>query len=169
MGGSVRGRGNLPRLPVEFNFGFDPEAAHIVLTHWPCVELVDWQATLDHGLPFGEMESWLEADNPRARFYAAISRKARTWMKAARGAEHWHIADALAMAVVLAPEAVLERQQRHVQIELDGSTSRGMSIVDWDRRGGQADNASIMQRFDLDRFGALLQLALGAKGRKAHG
>ena len=162
MGGSVHGRGNLSRLPVEFNFGFDPEAAHIVLTHWPMVELVDWQATLDHGLPFGQMESWLEADNPRARFYAAISRKARSWMQRTRSTEHWHIADALAMAAVLAPEAVLERHERHVQLELDGSRSRGMSIVDWDGRGGQKENASIATRFDLERFAGLIRLALGA-------
>jgi len=162
MGGAVLGRGNLPRLPVEFNFGFDPEAALIVLSHWPRLELVDWQATLDHGLPLREMESWLECGDPRASFYAAISRKCRSWMRRTRSTEHWHVADALAMAATLAPDAVGERQLRHVQIELDGSASRGMSIVDWDARGGGSPNAEIVRRFDLPTFGGLIRLALGA-------
>ena len=166
MGGSVLGRGNLPRLPVEFNFGFDPEAALIVLSHWQRLELVDWQATLDHGLPFREMESWLERDDPRARFYAAISRKCRSWMRRMRSTEHWHVADALAMAATLAPEAVLERKLRHVQVELDGSASRGMSIVDWDGRGAGAPNADIVRRYDLDAFAGLIRLALGSPERR---
>ena len=167
MGGAVRGHGNLPRLPVEFNFGFDPEAALIVLSHWPGLELVDWQATLDHGLGFAEMESWLELDNPRARFYAAISRKCRSWMRRTRGAERWHIADALAMAVALAPGSVLERQVRHVQVELDGSASRGMSIVDWDGRGPGTPQAEIVLRYDVQAFAGLIRLALGGQARAA--
>jgi len=163
MGGAVLGHGNLPRLPVEFNFGFDPEAALIVLSHWPRLELVDWQATLDHGLPFAEMETWLERDDPRARFYAAISRKFRTWVRRTRGGDHWHIADALAMAVALEPEGVLERPLRHVQVELDGSSSRGMSIVDWSGRGPGNPQAEIVRRYDVGRFASLIRLALGVR------
>ena len=88
-------------------------------------------------------------------------------MRRTRSAEHWHIADALAMAVALSPEGILERQLRHVQIELDGNASRGMSVVDWDGRGPGKPQAEIVRRYDLDRFAGLIRLALGAREPQA--
>lgn len=42
MGGAVTGRGNTT-LSAEFNIGFDPEAAHIVMSSFAHFELVDWE------------------------------------------------------------------------------------------------------------------------------
>src|SRR5215472_16195009 len=62
MDGAVTGRGNTDRVPVEFNIGFDPEAAHAVFSCWPNITLVDWEATMRHGIEFERIERWLGAD-----------------------------------------------------------------------------------------------------------
>jgi len=161
MGGAVTGCGNVQRIPVEFNIGFDPEAAHIVCSRWPRFDLIDWEATMAHGVDFARVEHWLANPHPHAAFYRAISRKTRDWMRATRHASHWHAADALAMAVALAPENAETWAERPLAVELDGSLSRGATIVDWWQRSGAPANARILQSYRLPAFERLLQMALG--------
>lgn len=160
MGGAVTGRGNTS-VPAEFNIGFDPEAAHIVFSAWPQFDLVDWEATVRHGFDFDRFEAWLRADDARARFYAAISRRTRDWTRA-RGRPQMLAADALAMAVALQPDLVTRAEQRHVDIELSGRSTRGATVVDWDGRSGRPANARIVLVVDQSRFEALVAAALGA-------
>jgi purine nucleosidase len=160
MGGAVTGRGNTS-ASTEFNFGFDPEAAHIVFSAWPKIELVDWELCTRHAIEFATIEHWLAAENPRARFYNAISRKTRAWSRA-RGRPRLVVADALALAVALQPEIVSRAEERHVAIELDGALTRGMSVVDWDDRLAAPANARIVLDVDQHRFEALVASALGA-------
>ena len=160
MGAAVSGRGNTS-VAAEFNIGFDPEAAAIVFSSWPRFDLVDWELTVRHTLDFERCESWLAAGDPRARFYAAISRKVRAF-------NHNHgrpgviAADALAMAVALDPGLVIAAEERHVAVELDGALTRGATVVDWDRRSGRPANARIVMAVDQARFEALVASALGA-------
>jgi purine nucleosidase len=162
MGGAVTGRGNIDRLPVEFNLGFDPEAAHVVFEAWPGLELVDWEATLAHALPFERFAGWLAAGDRRARWYAAISRKTRDFMASTPHRGAWVAADALAMLVALEPGAVDERVERPVAIELEGRLTRGATIVDWDCRGSGGGLARIVRRVRPERFAARVARALGA-------
>lgn len=162
MGGAVTGRGNT-HIPVEFNIGFDPEAARIVFDAWPQFELVDWEATLRHGLPRAAFDTWVSAENPRARFYDAISRQTRAWSAAQRGeaGSHWPSADSLAMAVVLVPDIATEVHGRAAFIELQGEYTRGATIVDWDRRSTRAANARVVTVVDQARFEAMIRATLG--------
>ena len=164
MGGAVTGRGNTTPT-AEFNIGFDPEAAHLVFeafaTAGRIVEVADWEAVIRHGFLHTEVERWLQADHPRAKFYEAISRKTREWSAGLRG-ERWHAADALAMALVVAPEDVRERAARPLRVELTGAQTRGMTVVDWNRRSGDADNADILMAYDQEAFEALIRKALRA-------
>lgn len=160
MGGAVTGRGNTSAV-AEFNIGFDPEAAHIVFDGFARVELVDWEAVLGHGFRHVDVERWLQCGSARARFYETISRKTRQWAAERRG-ERWHSADALAMAHALHPDGALEVAERPLAIELSGSHSRGATVVDWQRRGGAADNAAILMRYDQVRFEGLIEAALAA-------
>ena len=162
MGGAVTGHGNLTAA-AEFNVAFDPEAAHIVFAAFPRIELVDWEATLAHGLPHDRVQQWLAADSPRARFYEAISRQTREWSVDRRG-ELWHSADALAMAHALRPAHALETVRRELRIELEGRHARGATVVDWRAPAGSGGNVDIVRRYDQARFEALVHDALAAGG-----
>ncbi len=158
MGGAVTGRGNTS-VSAEFNIGFDPEAADIVFRAFARFDLVDWEAVLRHGFAHADIDQWLKAKNPRTDFYQAISRKTRDWSEGRRGS-HWHCADALAMAVALQPQGIIESKQRCVAIELTGQHSRGATIVDWDQRSSTSANANIVLGFDQKRLEQMMARAL---------
>lgn len=160
MGGAVTAHGNMSAA-AEFNIGFDPEAAHIVFSAFPQLDLCDWEATMAHGLAHADLAQWLAMDTARARFYEAISRSTRLWSQDARG-ERWFCADALAMAAALAPEHASQWQERPLNVELEGRHSRGATIVDWNRQHGGADNARILLRYDQQAFEERVRRALAA-------
>lgn len=164
MGGAVTGQGNTTPM-AEFNVGFDPEAAHLVFDAFAAagkiVEVADWEAVIRHGFLHTEVERWLQADHPRAKFYEAISRRTREWSAGLRG-ERWHAADALAMALLVEPEGARELAVRPLRVELTGRETRGATVVDWNRRSGRPDNAEILIAYDQAAFEALIRKALRA-------
>lgn len=160
MGGAVNGHGNTGSLPAEFNIGFDPEAAHVVFTAFPSFDLVDWELTLRHGFADAEFDAWLAAGDERARFFARVFGKAREY-NAKHDRSGVVAADALAMAVAIDPAIVTRSEIRAVAVELDGRSTRGMTVVDWNARSGRAAQARIVLDVDQARFAALVRDALG--------
>lgn len=161
MGGAVTGHGNTGKVPAEFNVGFDPEAAHVVFEAFPDFDLVDWEATLRHAFDDAEFDSWLAAGDQRATFFARIAATARGY-NAAHERHGLVAADALAMAVALDPSIVTRSEKRAVAVELDGSLTRGATVVDWAGRLGFPAQANIVLEVDHERFAAMVRRALGA-------
>lgn len=160
MGGAVNGRGNTERVKAEFNIGFDPEAADVVFRRWPHLEMVDWEAALAHGIPFERLERWFTAPTSAARLMLAIAEKRHAWVRANRSTTHSHLADALAMAVVLDPSLVEDAELRHLSVSLVGEHTRGMTVVDWTIRTGLPANAHIALRINQAGFERRVEQAL---------
>ena len=164
MGGAVTGQGNTSPV-AEFNIGFDPEAAHLVFDAFAAagkeIELADWEAVIRHGFLHADVDRWLQAADPRARFYDLISAKTRAWSASLRG-DRWHAADALAMALLVAPGHARRIERRPLRVELAGGETRGMTVVDWNRRSGRPDAVAILMDYDQAAFEALIRGALGA-------
>jgi purine nucleosidase len=161
MGGAVNGHGNVMRVPAEFNIGFDPEAAQVVFESFETFDLVDWELTLRHAFDEAEFDRWLSAGDARAELYGRISAKARAY-NASRERRGIIAADALAMAVALDPAIVLRAERHPVGVELDGRLTRGMTVVDWERRLDWPANANVVLELDQARFAAMVRRALGA-------
>ncbi|MEZ5464777.1 MAG: nucleoside hydrolase [Lysobacteraceae bacterium] len=159
MGGAVTGRGNTHRVPAEFNIGFDPEAAAVVFSRWPEFDLVDWEATVRHAIPYPCMDRWLSVDKPLTGFYGAISGTARRFAEG-HGRGGFLAADALAMAVVLRPELVQRAERHHVAVETVGEHCRGATVVDWEDRLGRPANANVVLEIDQGGFEDLLASTL---------
>lgn len=161
MGGAVTGRGNTSNVAAEFNIFADPEAALVVFEAWSragrLIEVVDWEATMRHGVAADIVETWLTMPTARAQFFRQITAKAMVASKIRRkGDDTFYSADPLAMAVALEPDCVIEAEEHYLAVETNGQWGRGQTLVDWQDRSQKAPNASIVLRLDSDRFQALL-------------
>lgn len=161
MGGAVNGHGNMRRSPVEFNVGFDPEAAHVVFGAFDQFDLVDWELTVRHAFDEVQFDRWIAAGDKRADLFKRISGTSRRY-NAERERRGVIAADALAMAVALNPDIVTRAESRHVAVDLDGKLTRGMTVVDWEHRGAAKANARIALELDHERFSRMVAAALGA-------
>ena len=161
MGGAIGGQGNTTVWPAEFNIGFDPEAAHVVFEAFPAFDLVDWELTLRCAFDGPVFAEWLAAGDERAVFFDRIYGTARDW-NAQRGRHGVIAADALAMAVAIAPDIITDSVQRRVDIELDGRLTRGATVVDWESRSDRPANARLVLEVDREAYAGMVRRALGA-------
>ncbi|GAA3534424.1 nucleoside hydrolase [Nonomuraea rosea] len=169
MGGAFA----VPGLLQELNFGYDPEAAHIVLTSGAPITLVPYDVTGRTSLTPADVER-LAAGGPLARYLADTTRPWVRWVAEARGLPGCHLHDPLAVAVLLDPSLATRRHVR-VDVELRGTLTRGRPIA-WDASGHvqratglrvpDIDAIDVLDGVDNDRLVAyLIETLLGAGSR----
>lgn len=165
MGGNTESRGNSTAC-AEFNFAADPEAAYIVLNDYQCpTYLACWEFTCYSKLSWEFCDAWLAQDTEKARFMERISRHSIEASMSERiqkelvAGTGFISCDSYAMAAAV-DDAFIESDHYPVSVELTGTHTRGMMILDTIDLLKKTHKAFIMKKVDLEKFKQMLMDAL---------
>ncbi|MBF8194260.1 nucleoside hydrolase, partial [Nonomuraea sp. K274] len=147
MGGAFA----VPDMLQELNFGYDPEAAHAVLTSGAPTTLVPYDVTRLTSLILADVDR-LAGANPLADHLAATTRPWVRWVSDDRGLPGCHLHDPLAVAVLLEP-GLATRHRARVSVELRGALTRARPIA-W-AAAGQVRRATGLRVPDVEPIDVL--------------
>ncbi|XP_068428771.1 inosine-uridine preferring nucleoside hydrolase isoform X2 [Clinocottus analis] len=166
MGGNTESRGNTT-VCGEFNFAADPEAAYIVLNEYQCLTyLACWEFTCYSKLSWEFCDAWLAQNTDKARFMDRI------YQRSIEAAQSEHLqkefvagtgfvsCDAYAMAAAVDDSFVVESDHYPVSVELTGTHTRGMMIMDTVGLLKKSHKAFIMKKVDMEKFKQMMMAAL---------
>jgi purine nucleosidase len=157
MGGSFT-RGNMTPA-AEFNVYVDPDAAAIVFAAgWP-VTMVGLDVTHAASATPPVMERIAAIDNEAGRAVHGLLRFYGERQLAEDGRADPPVHDPVAVARVVRPELV-PAVDAHVEVELAGSLTVGMTVVDFKPRPGKPLDAKVATGLDFDGFWDLVVAAL---------
>uniref|UniRef100_A0A1A7XE70 Inosine/uridine-preferring nucleoside hydrolase domain-containing protein n=1 Tax=Iconisemion striatum TaxID=60296 RepID=A0A1A7XE70_9TELE len=163
MGGNTESRGN-STVCAEFNFAADPEAAYIVLNDYQCpTYLACWEFTCYSKLPWDFCDIWLAQDSHKARFMKQIFQHSIMMSKDSEQEElvdGFISCDSYAMAAAVDDQFIIESDCYPVSVELTGTHTRGMMVVDTVGLLKKNHKAFIMKKVDLERFKQMMMAAL---------
>ncbi|CAB1346458.1 unnamed protein product [Coregonus sp. 'balchen'] len=159
-------RGNTT-VCAEFNFAADPEAAYIVLNDFQCpTYIAGWEFTCYSKLPWSWCDDWLAQESEKAHFMARIfrhsmkeshSERSQTEMVDGMG---FVSCDSYAMAAAIDDTFVTESNQMAVSVELTGTHTRGMMILDTLGMLKITHKAFVMRKVNMVRFEQMMMDAL---------
>uniref|UniRef100_A0A3Q4AS28 Inosine/uridine-preferring nucleoside hydrolase domain-containing protein n=1 Tax=Mola mola TaxID=94237 RepID=A0A3Q4AS28_MOLML len=163
MGGNMEGIGNVT-LCAEFNFAMDPEAAYIVYEEYLCPTYVaTWEFACRNALPWDFLEELISQDTPAARFMKMITSKCQAFSREAMRKKRdvyfgsgFVSYDAYAMAACVDGSVVTERIECPVRVELQGSMSRAMMVLDRTNQLKKSHSVFVFTKCDVAKFGQLL-------------
>ncbi|KAM3862032.1 inosine-uridine preferring nucleoside hydrolase [Diretmus argenteus] len=166
MGGNTQSRGNTT-VCAEFNFAADPEAAYIVLNEYRCpTYLACWEFTCYSKLPWEFCDAWLAQDTEKARFMKKIFRYSmevslsERFQKEAVAGTGFISCDSYAMAAAVDDAFITESDHYPVSVELTGTHTRGMMILDTLDLLKKTHKAFIMKKVDMEKFKQMMMDAL---------
>ena len=149
MGGGYAG-GNTTAA-AEFNILADPEAAHVVFgAGWPVTQVgidLTHQATATPDV----VARIAEVGNPASRFVVELLEFFGRMYRAAQGFDAPPVHDPCAVALVAGP-GLIDTRPAHVEIELTGQHTVGMTVTDFVGRGGARLEHRVAVRLDRNRF-----------------
>ncbi|XP_071961708.1 inosine-uridine preferring nucleoside hydrolase-like isoform X2 [Antedon mediterranea] len=150
MGGELEGKA-LSYITSEFNFTCDPEAAHVVFNASVCpVIILPFEICTRHGLPINYFKDLVSRDNKKAKFVKAITEYC---LQRERGEKDPYVPyDIYAIAYLVDKSCVTKLEHVHVQIELQGSLSRGKMVTDWNNKVSKIHTINIVMKMDMDKL-----------------
>ncbi|XP_068575684.1 pyrimidine-specific ribonucleoside hydrolase RihA-like [Cebidichthys violaceus] len=158
MGGNTESRGNTT-VCGEFNFVADPEAAYIVLDRYTCpTYIAPWEFTCRNSLPWSFCDMLLAHDTEKARFMKKIScfsrKKAQSadYQKEVTEGKGFNSCDTYAMAAAIDDTFITESDEVAVSVELQGTYTRGMMVLDYMDLLKKKHKATVMKKVDLEKF-----------------
>ncbi|XP_056287450.1 inosine-uridine preferring nucleoside hydrolase-like [Pseudoliparis swirei] len=158
MGGNTESRGNTT-VCGEFNFVADPEAAYIVLDRYTCpTYIAPWEFSCRNSLPWSFCDRWLGQSTEKAAFMQKITSLS---MKKAQSADYqkeitegkgFNSCDTYAMAAAIDDTFITESDEVAVSVELGGTYTRGMMVLDYMGLLKKKHKAFVMKKVDLEKF-----------------
>ncbi|KAJ8013286.1 hypothetical protein DPEC_G00051680 [Dallia pectoralis] len=162
MGGNTESRGNTTSC-AEFNFAADPEAAYMVLKDFMCPTYIAcWEFTCYSKLPWSWCDDWLAQQSEKARFMERIfshsiefsnSERSRAEMVDGMG---FVSCDSYAMAAAIDDEFVTRSDKVAVSVELTGTHTRGMMVLDTLGILKKTHKAFVVRKVNMERFEQLM-------------
>jgi purine nucleosidase len=130
MGGAPCCEGNVTPA-AEYNFWVDPEAARVVLRSQLPIELVGWQISRGAAvINAQEIENILALQTRFAEFAIRSNDTAAKAYRTQTGEIGIALPDPTAMAILLDPALSLLSSDHYMDVQVDSSITRGMSVVD---------------------------------------
>lgn len=147
MGGSIDPQTNDPEFADspqhEFNFWFDPEAAHIVLrAHWPRIDVTTVDASIKAPFTKVMLDAIAKAKTPEARYIAAWSQ------------HRYYMWDELAACAWIDPSIITKRALVYMDVDLSHGPNYGNTLT-WDRKMKPMTGVQLVHAqmdVDLPRF-----------------
>jgi purine nucleosidase len=143
MGGSLNPQTDDPEFATsprhEFNFWFDPEAAHIVLrAAWPRIDVTTVDVSIKAPFTQEMLDEISKSHSPAARYIAAWSQ------------DRYYMWDEFAACAWLDPPLVTKEKQLYMDIDLSHGPSYGDTLT-WDEKLKPATNVRLVHaQVDLD-------------------
>uniref|UniRef100_A0A8C5LTM7 Inosine/uridine-preferring nucleoside hydrolase domain-containing protein n=1 Tax=Leptobrachium leishanense TaxID=445787 RepID=A0A8C5LTM7_9ANUR len=165
MGGNMESRGNVTACG-EFNFTCDPEAAYIVLNAYGCpTYIATWEFTFKNYLSWAFHDKWINQETRKAEFMRKICAHAAEFTeKCSDTEEDWTkgfvSCDSYAMAAAVDESCVTGAINCAVSVELAGTLTRGMMVLDITGKLEKKNKAFVITKFDMEKFERFMMAAL---------
>jgi ribosylpyrimidine nucleosidase len=153
MGGAYLEGNTTPS--AEFNIMADPEAAFIVFNAGIPITMVGLEVTKQALVTLADADRLDELGSPWARIAATLIHNEVQWFMDNLGWSGGQIYDACVTAAVVDPN-ILKTRLMHVDIELNGSLTRGRTVADISDHHKLKPNVDVGVSIDRQRFMEIL-------------